>query len=102
MHGHARGVQAALAWGAGHAVGRAGCAAGRRAGLQADARQAMARGARQQALGRPGGDTAEGPAMTRPRLLRHGASARCASGHARPGRRQGVLAGSGWCTVHRA
>ena len=61
-----------------------------------------ARGVRQQALGRPGGDTAEGPAVTRPRLLRHGASARCARGHAQPGRRQGVLAGSGWCTVHLA
>ena len=60
------------------------------------------RGARQQVLGRAGGDTAEGPAVTRPRLLRHGASARCARGHARPGRRQGVVAGSGWCTVHLA
>ena len=30
-------------------------------------------------------DTEEGPAATRPRLLRHGASARSARAHARPG-----------------
>ena len=47
-------------------------------------------------------NTAEGPTATRPWLLRHSASA---SGHARSGRRMGVLAGSAgpsWCTVHLA
>ena len=35
-------------------------------------------------------DTTEGPAATWPRLLRHGASARSARGHARPGRGLGA------------
>ena len=65
---------------------RAGRAAGSCAGLQADARQAQARGALQQARGRPGV-----LAATLPRgQLRHGASARCASGHERLGRGLGI------------
>ena len=88
---------------------RAGRAAGARGPRQG--RGARGRGARheRQARWRESGDTAmlaydtaEGPTATRPRLLRHGASAR---GHARPGRWVGVLAGSigpSWCTVHLA
>ena len=97
----ARGRWASWRW----RVARAGALqAGGRAGRAAGARGASgkgARGARQerQALGRAGGDTtmlecdtAEGPAATRPQLLRHGASARSARGHARPGRDLGA----GW------
>ena len=77
-----------------------GLGMGRRAvgGQTRGARSRGAQGARQeqQARGLTSGDTvmlayntAEGPVATRPRLLRHGASAR---GHARPGR--GL--GAGW------
>ena len=70
-----------------------------RAGRAAGARGARGRGARdarheRQTHGRASGDTAEG-------LLRHGASARSARGHARPGRWArglGAWAGLGQCT----
>ena len=72
-------------------AGRVGAGAWHR---QACCRLADARGAWQ---GRAGGETtmlacytAEGPAATRPRLLRHGTSARCACDHAWSGRGLGA------------
>ena len=90
---------------------------GRAAGAEAWARGARVAGAldarqKRQARGRASGDTTmlacdktEGPAMSRPRLLRHGASARSARNHEQLGHRMGVRAGStgpSWCTVHLA
>ena len=100
-------------WGAGRACWGAGACSGRwgvRQGARADAlawqgqehyRQTDARGARHERQARGcesddramlAYDTAEGPAATRPRLLRHGASVLSAHGHARPG----LSLGAGW------